>query len=63
MPYRGWQIFGGILLAIAGVVVIVSPVESLLTLAILVGIWLIVLGVWQIIEAFTVHRQIGRMAT
>jgi uncharacterized membrane protein HdeD (DUF308 family) len=63
MPYRGWQIFGGVLLAIAGVVVIVSPVESLLTLALLVGIWLIVLGVWQIIEAFTVRRQVGRMAT
>jgi uncharacterized membrane protein HdeD (DUF308 family) len=61
-PHRGWQIFGGVLLAVAGVVVIVSPVASLLTLAILVGIWLIVLGVWQIIEAFTMRRAISRMA-
>jgi len=61
-PHRGWQIFGGVLLAIAGVVVIVSPVASLLTLAILVGIWLIVLGIWQIIEAFTARRTISRMA-
>ena len=61
-PHRGWQIFGGVLLAVAGVVVIVNPVVSLVTLAILVGIWLIVLGVWQIIEAFTVRRALHRMA-
>jgi len=60
-PYesqRGWQIFGGVILAIGGVVVIVSPVASILTLAILVGIWLIVLGVWQIIETFVVRRAL-----
>jgi len=61
-PHRGWQIFGGVLLAVAGVVVIVSPVASLFTLTLLVGIWLIVLGVWQIVEAFTVRRAIQRMA-
>jgi uncharacterized membrane protein HdeD (DUF308 family) len=61
-PHRGWQIFGGVLLAIAGVVVIVSPVASIFTLALLVGIWLIVLGVWQIIEAFMVRRALNRMA-
>jgi uncharacterized membrane protein HdeD (DUF308 family) len=61
-PHRGWQIFGGVLLAVAGVVVIVNPVVSLLTLVILVGIWLIVLGVWQIIEAFTVRRALHRAA-
>jgi uncharacterized membrane protein HdeD (DUF308 family) len=60
-PYdsqRGWQIFGGIILAIGGVVVIVAPVESILTLAVLVGIWLIVLGVWQVIETFVVRRAL-----
>jgi uncharacterized membrane protein HdeD (DUF308 family) len=38
--------------------VIVSPVASILTLAILVGIWLIVLGVWQIVETFVVRRAL-----
>ena len=60
-PYesqRGWQIFGGVILAIGGVVVIVAPVASILTLAVLVGIWLIVLGVWQIIETFVVRRSL-----
>jgi uncharacterized membrane protein HdeD (DUF308 family) len=62
-PHRGWQIFGGILLAVAGVVVIVNPVVSLVTLALLVGIWLIVLGVWEIIEAITERQAVHRMAT
>jgi uncharacterized membrane protein HdeD (DUF308 family) len=61
-PHRGWQIFGGVLLAVAGVVVIVNPVVSLVTLVLLVGIWLIVLGIWQIIEAFTVRRALHRTA-
>ncbi len=61
-PHRGWQIFGGVLLAVAGVVVIVNPVVSLVTLALLVGIWLIVLGVWEIIEAITARRALHRMA-
>lgn len=58
LPYRGWQIFGGILIAIAGIIVIVSPISSIFTLAILAGIWLIVLGVWQIFEAFVLHNRV-----
>jgi uncharacterized membrane protein HdeD (DUF308 family) len=57
LPDRGWRIFGGILLAIAGVVIIVSPLNSIWTLALLGGIWLIVIGVWEIVEAFIVRRR------
>ncbi len=57
LPYRGWQIFGGIVLAIGGVVVIVSPVASVFALAVLCGIWLIITGIWQVIEAFAVRRH------
>jgi uncharacterized membrane protein HdeD (DUF308 family) len=56
MPYRGWQIFGGILLAIAGAIVIVSPFASIFALAVVAGIWLIVLGIWGIIEAFMARK-------
>ena len=45
MPGRWWQVFVGVISLIAGVVVIASPFESILTLAIGVGIWLIVIGV------------------
>ena len=58
LPYRGWQIFGGILIAIAGIIVIVSPISSIFTLAILAGVWLVVLGVWQIFEAFVLQHRI-----
>ncbi len=57
LPYRGWYIFGGIVLAIGGVVVIVAPVESVFALALLSGVWLIVIGVWQIVEAFIVRTR------
>jgi uncharacterized membrane protein HdeD (DUF308 family) len=57
MPYRGWQIFGGIVLAIGGVVVILAPVESVFALAVLSGIWLIIIGGWQIVEAFILRSH------
>jgi uncharacterized membrane protein HdeD (DUF308 family) len=57
VPYRGWQIFGGILLAIGGIVVIMAPVDSIFALAVLAGIWLIVIGVWQIVEAFVLRSR------
>jgi uncharacterized membrane protein HdeD (DUF308 family) len=56
-PYRGWQIFGGVLLAIAGIIVVVWPLQSIGTLAILVAVWLLVIGVWQVIEAFVVRHR------
>ena len=48
MRGRGWSIFSGILGIIAGLVLLVWPALSILTFAILAGIWLIVVGVMQI---------------
>lgn len=48
LPGRGWQIFSGIVSTIAGIVLIVYPISSIFTLAVVVGIWLIVIGVMQI---------------
>ena len=56
-PYRAWQITGGVLIAIAGVIVVVWPLETIVALAILVGVWLLVIGVWQVIEAFVVRHR------
>jgi uncharacterized membrane protein HdeD (DUF308 family) len=52
MPGRGWQISFGILGIIAGFVVLVWPAPSLLALAIVAGVWLIILGIMEIIGAF-----------
>src|SRR5690348_11210353 len=57
IPYRGWQIFGGILLAIGGIIIIVSPFNSIFALAVFAGIWLIIIGVWQIVEAFITRKH------
>jgi len=57
MPYRGWQMFGAILLAIAGIIVIVAPFESLFTLAVVAGVSLVVIGVWEIVEAFIARKH------
>jgi uncharacterized membrane protein HdeD (DUF308 family) len=56
MPSRGWTIFSGILSVIAGLILLVWPVISVLTLAILAGIWLIVIGVMQLSIALQLRR-------
>jgi uncharacterized membrane protein HdeD (DUF308 family) len=56
VPGRGWNIFFGVITLIAGIVVIASPFESIVTLAIVVGIWLIVVGVMEMVSAFGIRR-------
>src|SRR3954449_5405994 len=53
-PGRGWEIFVGVISLIAGLVVMGSPFESLATLTIVVGVWLIVIGVFEIVASFGV---------
>jgi uncharacterized membrane protein HdeD (DUF308 family) len=56
MPSRGWTIFSGILSVIAGLILLVWPAISVLTLAILAGIWLLVIGFMQLGIAFQLRR-------
>ncbi len=49
---RGWNIFFGIILLIAGIVLLAWPVTSIVTLAWVIGIWLIVIGIFEIIGSF-----------
>jgi uncharacterized membrane protein HdeD (DUF308 family) len=58
---RGWRIFMGALGILAGVVVLVYPAISLLTLAVVLGIWLLVYGVMAIVLAFQI-RSAGQAA-
>jgi uncharacterized membrane protein HdeD (DUF308 family) len=57
VPGRGWQIFYGIISALAGVVLIVWPISSLTTLVWVVGIFLIVIGVMEVITAFGIRKD------
>jgi uncharacterized membrane protein HdeD (DUF308 family) len=57
VPGRGWTLFFGIVTALAGIVLIVDPVGSLSALAVLAGIWLVVLGVVEVAHAFALRSR------
>lgn len=48
----GWLIFSGVLGILAGIVVLVWSIESLVVLAVVVGLWLVVLGIVEVISSF-----------
>jgi uncharacterized membrane protein HdeD (DUF308 family) len=52
VPGRGWTIFFGVVSMIAGIVVLAYPFHSIVTLALVVGFWLIILGVMEIVSGF-----------
>ncbi len=56
MPGRGWEIFIGVISLLAGVVMLGAPFDSLATLTIVVGAWLIVIGVFEIVSSFGIRK-------
>ncbi len=54
---RGWNIFFGIVMLIGGIVILAQPALSLVTLAWVVGIWLIVIGIYEIIASFILRNK------
>ena len=62
MQGRGWTVFMGLLSVVAGVVVLVYPSISLATLAVVLGFWLLVYGIMEIVLAFRL-RSVGQTAT
>ncbi|HTS98143.1 MAG TPA: HdeD family acid-resistance protein [Streptosporangiaceae bacterium] len=55
---RGWWIAFGLLSLVAGIVVVATPESSLTVLAVLLGIWFIVMGIFEIIGALIVRHAI-----
>jgi uncharacterized membrane protein HdeD (DUF308 family) len=60
---RGWRIFGGIVMLIGGFVVLLWPGISLATLAWVLGIWLVIGGIFWIIAAFSLRSAAKRLAS
>ncbi len=56
-PGRGWSIFFGLVTIIAGVVTLAYPFDSLVTLTLVVGVWLIVIGVMEIITGLQLRHS------
>jgi uncharacterized membrane protein HdeD (DUF308 family) len=61
-PSKGWAIFFGLLSIIAGIVVLFSPLWAAELLFVIAGIALIVLGIVQIVRAFTFGRGVRATA-
>jgi uncharacterized membrane protein HdeD (DUF308 family) len=61
LPGRGWQIFLGVISLLAGIVMIGSPFESLAILTPIVGIWLIVIGAFEIVSSIGIRSASKRM--
>lgn len=55
-PSRGWAIFFGVLSIVAGVALLFSPLWGAIVLFVFAGVSLIVLGIMQIVRAFTFGR-------
>lgn len=62
-PGRGWQIFLGIITLIAGIIVMSYPISSLATLTLVTGIWLIVIGAFEIIASFGIRKAGNEVRT
>ena len=62
--HRGWPLAYGIITLLLGVMV--WPGISLLTLAVVLGVWLLVLGIMEIVFAFQLRsagRAVGQMTS
>ncbi len=57
----GVAVFLGVVGLIAGIVLLVWPIETLTVLTVVVGIWLLVLGLFEVIAAFRV-RSLNKVA-
>lgn len=56
LPEHGWHIFLGLLSVLAGMMVIVWPISSSVALAIVAGVWLVVIGATQIVWALKARK-------
>jgi uncharacterized membrane protein HdeD (DUF308 family) len=57
LPGRGWYAVLGIISVIAGFVVLVWPFDSIVMLTLVTGVWLVVMGVVQVFQAFQIRKD------
>ncbi|WP_025738056.1 HdeD family acid-resistance protein [Mycobacterium genavense] len=59
-PGRGWNIVLGLIILVGGVVIMVRPFKSILAVVFVVGIWLLVIGVFEVISSFAIRKASRR---
>jgi uncharacterized membrane protein HdeD (DUF308 family) len=57
---RNWRIIMGLLGVLAGIIILTYPISSALTFAFIGGIWLVVLGVLQVVAGFQLRSARSR---
>ncbi len=55
---RTWLILSGAVSLVAGIVVVATPIDSVTVLTVLLGIWWIILGALQIVNALRMRHQL-----
>jgi uncharacterized membrane protein HdeD (DUF308 family) len=60
MPHRGWTSVVGTLSILAGIVLLAYPGISLTVLAVIVSVWLLLLGIMEISMAFRIRSALGQ---
>ena len=60
---RNWAILSGLLGIIAGLIVLIYPISSAVTLALIGGIWLIILGIMQVVAGFQLRSARNRLTS
>lgn len=58
MPGRWWPLLFGLVSLIAGIVVVSTPVSAVTTLATLLGIWFVIMGIFEMIGALATRAAI-----
>ena len=62
LPGRGWQALAGLIIIIGGGVLIIYPLDSIEVLTLVAGIWLIIIGVIDVINAIMVRHRTKQVA-
>jgi uncharacterized membrane protein HdeD (DUF308 family) len=57
LPARGWYGVLGVFSVIAGAVVLVWPWDSIVVLTLATGVWLVVMGIVQIVQGFVMRND------
>lgn len=58
---RGWWILFGVVSLVGGIVVAAVPVSSLTFLAVLVGVWFVVMGLLQAVAALLLRKEVEHL--
>jgi uncharacterized membrane protein HdeD (DUF308 family) len=57
LPGRFWYVVTGVISMIAGGVVVAWPFDSIVALDIVSGVWLVLIGLLQIVQAFRIRKD------